>query len=898
MKILNSVEQEAFENPPIFNSADRKKFFDIPLGINQIIKALRTPTNKFYFLLSFGYFRATRRFFIRKFHQRDIAFVAARLELDLRKITVNTYEEPAYRRHKKIILDYYGFREFDETAKLAVKREIHSMIRSQSKPKLIFLRVIEILGSQKIEIPTYNALSSLIIEEMKQHKQELTGVIEGALSNETRQMLDALFEKEPEAENIRQSTKVQRYKLTLLKKFNLSTRPKKIKANIEDLQTLKELFYSLEGTIKALNLTYDGITYYAVAVIKTRTFQISRKIDKDRYLHLLSFVVHQFFKLQDLLMDALLTAVQSNIHSANREHKEFLYENRKEKTQSLNQFVSELDKSFLTISIIKDIVDALNLSDSEKIERLRVLIAKDEEQRIKVQKSISIFREESEKILKDTEFYDILEAKSIKLQNRVSEIVKNIEFDSENSSPTLIQAIEYYRKKDGNIDKNAPIDFLNSDEENLIFDNDDKFRVSLYKSLLFFKIAEAIKGGAVNLKYSLKYRSLEEYMISKRYWQMDTKDYLQRTTLTEVTDLKAVLEQLEPVADRRYNTTNRNILSGKNEYIKFKKNGAFTLTTPKAETNDTELLSEFFPKKHYISLLEILHSVDGVCNFLDVFEHWQAKYNRVKPSKKTFLAGIIGYGCNIGINKIAKISFQINEHELENTINWYFSENNVSSANDIILRFMDSLDLPNIYRRDKDLLHTSSDGQKIDVAVESLNAGYSFKYHYMEKGSTACRFLDERNFFFDSIVFSSSEKEAPYVIDGLMHNDIIKSDIHSTDTDGYTDAIFAVTYLLGFTFAPRIKGIAKKLLYSFLKRKYYEELGYKILPEKYINVSLIEDNWDDILRFVATIKLKETTASQLFKRLNSYSKQHVLYQALKEFGKIIKTIFILRYIPS
>lgn len=49
---------------------------------------------------------------------------------------------------------------------------------------------------------------------------------------------------------------------------------------------------------------------------------------------------------------------------------------------------------------------------------------------------------------------------------------------------------------------------------------------------------------------------------------------------------------------------------------------------------------------------------------------------------------------------------------------------------------------------------------------------------------------------------------------------------------------------------------------------------------------------------MATIKLKKTTASQLFTRLNSYSKQHPLYQALKEFGKIIKSLFILTYLDD
>ena len=58
---------------------------------------------------------------------------------------------------------------------------------------------------------------------------------------------------------------------------------------------------------------------------------------------------------------------------------------------------------------------------------------------------------------------------------------------------------------------------------------------------------------------------------------------------------------------------------------------------------------------------------------------------------------------------------------------------------------------------------------------------------------------------------------------------------------------------------------------------------------------LIEQQWDNILRFMATLKLKHTTASQLFKRLSSYAKEHPLYQALKEFGRIIKSIFILTY---
>jgi TnpA family transposase len=77
--------------------------------------------------------------------------------------------------------------------------------------------------------------------------------------------------------------------------------------------------------------------------------------------------------------------------------------------------------------------------------------------------------------------------------------------------------------------------------------------------------------------------------------------------------------------------------------------------------------------------------------------------------------------------------------------------------------------------------------------------------------------------------------------------------------------------------------------------KMKESLSYPLLPNTRVRPELLEKQWDEILRFIATIQLKITTASQLFKRLNSYSNQHLLYQALKEFGRITKSLFILKY---
>jgi len=136
------------------------------------------------------------------------------------------------------------------------------------------------------------------------------------------------------------------------------------------------------------------------------------------------------------------------------------------------------------------------------------------------------------------------------------------------------------------------------------------------------------------------------------------------------------------------------------------------------------------------------------------------------------------------------------------------------------------------------------------------------------------------------------------VIDGLLHNDVIKSDVHSIDMHGFTEIIFGVTHFIGTLYAPRPKNISKQKLYGFTGRKTYKRMNYKILPSRGVHGKLIEENWDNVLRFMATINLKYTPASQLLKRLSSYAKEHPLYKALKEFGRIIKSLFILTYLDD
>ena len=173
MKILNSLEEEAFENPPSFNSVERKKFFDFPATILDVVATFKTPTNKACFLIMFAYFKARKKFFFRKFNSIDVSWVVEKLKIAITQIDIDSYARETYSRHQTIILEFFGFKEFDQQSEDLIRSYISLMVKSQIKPKQILLETVSLLTREKIEIPSYNQLANAIVEQINYHKQEL-----------------------------------------------------------------------------------------------------------------------------------------------------------------------------------------------------------------------------------------------------------------------------------------------------------------------------------------------------------------------------------------------------------------------------------------------------------------------------------------------------------------------------------------------------------------------------------------------------------------------------------------------------------------------------------------------------------------------------------------------------
>ena len=898
VSILSPLNRKAFETPPVLSDEERAVFFEPGQWGLKLIRTFRSSTNKVGFVLLLGYFRVTNRFFQPKqFHQHDVEYVISTICME--KVYLEKYSATTLERHKTIILNQLGFRKFNFETRLLLEKEAAALSERQMRPRSLFLSLVDFLRSKKIEVPGYYALSEIITNALQNVEKKLHDKIECQLTVEQQQFLDKLLEVNEEyLHGEKQELKLKRYTITLLKKSNQSTRPSKIKKNIEILKYLKELFDKLRKTIQALEMTPEAIQYYARIALKTQVFQLQRR-EKNKYVYLIAFIVHQYYWMNDLLIDILLHSLQTSKNTVFRQHKEEVFRTKNSnynKMKSLSQRMGEQLSKLKEIERIIHLPEE-NMSDNEKIEAVKELLKRKEE-REQLEQQLETLEKETERVLKNHDYYDLLEARSLKLQNRISPILKNIDFDIDCSDKALTKSISDFKDKHGNVGSATPSDFLDSGQRKILFNSNGKWRPSLYKVFLFQYVGDAIKSGTLNLKHSYKYRSFEDYLLSQKQWQSEKHELLERAGLTEFENFSKLEPELKAAIEAQFHKTNQNIRLGQNKYAKFRTNGKLIVSTPKKEKPLVDSLAFLFPKNRIVSLFEILSAVNQVTGFTEALEHHQLKNIRKKQKSSVLFAGIIGLGCNHGVQRITKISRNINPTELEHAVNWYFTPENLVRANDKILELLDCLSLPKLYKNSIEQTHTSSDGQKYHIHVESLNANFSYKYFGSGKGVTVYVFLDDTHRLFYSTVINSAESEAVYVIDGLMHNEIVQSDLHSTDTAGYSEIVFGACHLLGISFAPRIKNFKKQQLYSFEKRLVLKELGYTILPSERINNRLIAQNWDEILRFITTIKLRHTSASQLFRRLSSYSRQHPLYKALKEFGKIIKTLFLLNYIDD
>jgi TnpA family transposase len=313
-------------------------------------------------------------------------------------------------------------------------------------------------------------------------------------------------------------------------------------------------------------------------------------------------------------------------------------------------------------------------------------------------------------------------------------------------------------------------------------------------------------------------------------------------------------------------------------------------------TDDEPVNSPFYSQLPGIDIEELLWFVAGKTGFLRNFTHVLDRYVKHEPDSREILACIVAMGTNMGLQKMAEVS-GLSHAALQTTARNYLRPETLHPASDAICNAIAPLSVFQEYDID-DRRHSSSDGQRIETQIPTINARYSSKYFGLKKGVSAYT-LVLNHVPINAKIIGTHEHESHYVYD-LLHNNTtdIRPERHSTDTHGTNQVNFWILRVFGYQFAPRYRDLHKKIegLVGFQHPKHYADCLIK--PGRKAYDDLICKEWPNVQRIMASLAQKDVTQANLVRMLGSYGRQNQTKKALWELDNLCRTLYILTFIDD
>jgi TnpA family transposase len=466
-------------------------------------------------------------------------------------------------------------------------------------------------------------------------------------------------------------------------------------------------------------------------------------------------------------------------------------------------------------------------------------------------------------------------------------------FESVPASASLMRAIEVLREanRSGNstLPKSAPTGFVRQRWAPLVLPGgvvDHRY----YELCVLSELRDRLRAGDVWVAGSRQYRSFEERLISAQ-----TLQDLQRSDTLPVAvevNFDRFIEARRTLLNERLTATDTCAKDGLLPGVTIDDKGVLKIapieksTPPEAEAL-AERLYAMLPR---IRITDLLAEVAGWTLFPDCFTHLRT--GEAVADNRTLMAGLLAEGLNLGLTRMAEACSIASLGQLAWTSDWHIREETYALALRRLVNQQQREPFAAIFGGGT---ASSSDGQFFQAAGLGRDAG-RFNAHYGQKsGFKAYTHLSDRYGPFFTKLIAATASEALHVLDALLyHQSEVLTRRHHTDGGGDSDHVFALCSLLGFQFAPRIPGLKHRRLYSFGKPSDYPTLGPLIAGR--INVDLIRAHWSEILRVVASISSGTVTASLIMRQLASYPRQNGVAAALRELGRLERTLFTLEWI--
>jgi TnpA family transposase len=887
LKILASDEIKSIYSRPHFNNEERIEYFALSHADLEILEGFRSLKSQVHFILQLGYFRAKYLFFIFTLDEveDDFQYIMEQ-HFDSRQIGgITVIDKQTRLKQQRLILELYGYRNCtkEERQELEQKGQQSAMI--YSKPIYVFRELVNYLTKHRIILPGYSLMQKIVSRAINSEQSRLTSIIQARLQLSERADFKKLLED---------STGL--YEITHLKHEPKDFSLAEIRREIQRGEHLHPFYRIAQRLLPELKISNESIKYYASLVGYYSVFRLKQLNEWTAYIYLICFTYHRYQQRSDNLIKCLVFRVRNYSDEAKSVAKERLQEYHVEINENL-QKAGQVLKLLTDESIAVDTPFKTFQSNAFKI--------------LPRQKLITVANRMAKAVnFDETAFqWEYIDKLSRQFKLHLRQAIVTIEFTSTLSQDTLIEAVNFLKavfKKGKPLKEfpsdSFPVDCVPASVTSYLYTQDSKHQKQLipdrYEFLIYRLLRNGLESGDISCRDSIHFRSLEDDLINDLRWQ-DKQKLMVDNNLTVLTvPILEHLSSLEQTLEQRIIEVNRRIADGENEHFQIKKRGKqvrWNLLYPQG----VDLInSPFFDDLKQVDIGEVLYFVDRHCHFIKAFEHVLGRYQKQTVDERVMIACLIAWGNNMGMGRMGQVS-DINYQLLASTSDNFIRLETLKEANDLISDAIAELSIFHHYDIDS-TIHSSSDGQKFEARINTINSRHSPKYFGLKKGVVSYT-LVANHIPVNAKIIGANEHESHFVFDILFNNTTdIQPEIHSTDTHGTNQVNFAVLNSFGYQFAPRYKDIydkVSKALYGFQHPSNYDK-DCVIKPIRKINTELIVEEWENIQRIMVSLAVKETTQNIIVGKLSAYTRKNKARRALWEYDNIFKSLYLLDYIDS
>ena len=796
-----------------------------------------------------------------------VAFVAQQLAVEPAVLAAYGVRAHTRQDHLQAAQAHLGYRkvrkkDFQVLADWLLERALE-----HDKPTLLYELTCEKLRTEQLLRPGVTRLERLVAEARARAQTETSRHLTPLLTKDRQQWLDTLLQPDP----TRGFTP-----LSWLRRPAVANSPRAILSNLEKLAFLRNAGVE-EWSLETLNP--NRLTFLAQVARKSSAQTLLRAPAERRYPLLIAFLSHALATVTDEVIEMFDRCLAEAYARAGQDLEDF----RKAMAHATNE------KVYLFREMARAVLDPA-IGDPD----LRSAIY----QRI----TPAVLRRaaaESDRIVRplDDSYFDFFETRYGYLRQFTPTFLETFAFHANHSAEPLLEAVELLQQLNLThrraVPPEAPTDFVTLKWRPYVVAPDGHIDRHYYELCTLWELRGALRAGNVWVPSSLRYANPDTYLIPKASWPALRPDICQQIRAPEngAVRLEERGRELTELLPRVNRLIARNGTVGE---VRMEQ-GRVVVPPLEAEERPASVIrleETVASRLPLIDLPDVLIEVDQWTGFSQDLRHLSGHEPRRADFLPTLYAALLSHGCNFGFARMAQMA-DISADRLAWCTAWHWREDTLQDATTTLVNFHHGLPLTQHWGGGT---LSSSDGQRIPVAGKIRNATALPRY-FRYQGVTYYSWTSDQLSQYGTKVIPATVRDATYVLDAILDNETeLTIAEHATDTAGYTDIVFCLFDLLGMQFAPRLRDLGDQQLYRMSREQQTGRLTPRFKGT--IQQDFILRHWDDMLRLAGSLKRGWVTASLFISKLQAYPRQNVLTRALQEYGRLVKTLFILRYLLS